>query len=97
MTTKNQRRAPPISDTEEAEIQREIAGNPDAPEATDEQLAHPMTFAEAMKRGRGRPPIETPKQHVSVRLDADVLERLKAAGPGWQGRMNEALRKALGL
>jgi uncharacterized protein (DUF4415 family) len=56
-----------------------------------------MTLAEVMKRGRGRPPVESPKQQVSVRLDADVLSRLKAGGPGWQGRMNDALRKALGL
>jgi hypothetical protein len=38
---------PPLTDEEEAEIQRQIANDPDAPEATDEQLAHPMTFAEA--------------------------------------------------
>jgi uncharacterized protein (DUF4415 family) len=95
--TKSQRRAPPISDAEEAEIQREIASDPDAPEATDEMLAHPTTFGEAMKRGRGRPPLERPKQHVSVRLDADVLTTLKATGPGWQARMNDALRRALGL
>ena len=87
----------PITDEEEAEIQREIASNPDTFEATDEMLAHPMTFAEVMRRGRGRPPAESPKQQVSVRLDADVLSTLKAGGPGWQGRMNNALRKALGL
>ena len=61
---------------EEAEIQREIAGDR-THRKSDEQLAHPMTFAEVMKRGRGRPPVETPKEHVSVRLDADVLQKLK--------------------
>lgn len=93
MTTK--RKVPPISDKREAEIQRMIARDPDAPEATDKQLASPMTFGEAMKRGRGRPPVESPKQQVSVRLDADVLTGLKAGGIGWQGRMNDMLRRAL--
>lgn len=35
------------------------------------------------------------KRAISLRIDADVLERYRATGPGWQGRMNEALRKAL--
>jgi uncharacterized protein (DUF4415 family) len=46
-------------------------------------------------RGRGRPRIEKPKRQVSVRLDQDVLSGLKNTGPGWQNRMNEALREWL--
>lgn len=46
---------------------------------------------------RGRPKLEQPKQHVSLRLDPDVIERFKAGGPGWQARINAALRKAAGL
>ena len=46
---------------------------------------------------RGRPPVEKPKQAISLRVDADVLDYFKASGPGWQSRMNEALRKASGL
>jgi uncharacterized protein (DUF4415 family) len=88
---------PPISDAEEARIQALIASDPDAPEITDEQARHPMTFAEAMRRYAGRPRLANPKQQVSVRLDADVLAKLRASGPGWQGRMNAALRKELGL
>jgi len=34
---------------------------------------------------------------ISVRLDADVLARLREAGPGWQSRINALLREALGL
>lgn len=91
------RRLRPFTETDEAEVQRQIASNPDAPEATDEQLAHPMTFADAMRRHAGRPRLANPKQQVSVRLDADVLQKLKASGPRWQARMNAALRKELGL
>jgi uncharacterized protein (DUF4415 family) len=47
---------------------------------------------------RGRPPIgDKPKRQVTLRLDPDVLDRFRADGPGWQGRINAALRKALGL
>lgn len=46
---------------------------------------------------RGRPPAENPKVPVKIRLDADLVERLKADGPGWQTRANEMLRKATGI
>ncbi len=47
---------------------------------------------------RGRPPLGTAsKRQVTLRLDPDVLDRFRADGPGWQGRINAALRKAVGL
>lgn len=46
---------------------------------------------------RGRPPSAMPKQQVTLRLDAEVLERFRSDGPGWQGRINAALRKAVGV
>ena len=47
---------------------------------------------------RGRPPLRgEAKKQVTLRLDGDVIERFRADGPGWQGRMNDALRKAAGL
>jgi uncharacterized protein (DUF4415 family) len=33
---------------------------------------------------------------VSLRLDKDVLEHFQEGGPGWQDRINAALRKAAG-
>lgn len=48
-------------------------------------------------RRAGRPPQgNAPKQQVTIRLDADVLARLRAEGPGWQSRINAILRKAIG-
>ncbi|MFM9978150.1 MAG: BrnA antitoxin family protein [Sphingomonadaceae bacterium] len=45
----------------------------------------------------GRPPQgDEPKKQVTLRLDADILARFRAGGPGWQTRINEALRKAVG-
>ncbi|WP_425230692.1 BrnA antitoxin family protein [Sphingomonas sp.] len=34
---------------------------------------------------------------MTLRLDQDVVEPFREDGPGWQGRINEALRKAVGL
>ena len=68
----------------------------DAPEWTDEMFAR-ATFriGDTIIR-RGRPKGST-KQQVSLRLDTAVIDRFRADGPGWQSRMNEALRKAAGL
>ena len=46
---------------------------------------------------RGRPPSDNAKQAVSLRLDPDVVAWFKRAGPGWQTRNNDALRKAAKL
>jgi uncharacterized protein (DUF4415 family) len=45
----------------------------------------------------GRPKKAAPKEAVNIRLDPDVLAHFRATGPGWQSRVNEALRKAAGL
>jgi uncharacterized protein (DUF4415 family) len=36
------------------------------------------------------------KELISLRIDQDVLEYFQEGGPGWQDRINEALRKAAG-
>ncbi len=89
----------------EDQIQQMIASDPDAPEATDEQIGQAKRFdkafpalAEAMRRNAvGRPKAENPKVAVSLRLDQEIVARFKASGPGWQTRMNNALREAAGL
>lgn len=43
------------------------------------------------------PLIPGAKEQVSIRLDRDVLERFQEDGPGWQERINAALRKALDI
>ncbi len=45
---------------------------------------------------RGRPPGSDKKQ-ISLRVDKAVIEAFRAQGPGWQSRINETLRKAVGL
>jgi uncharacterized protein (DUF4415 family) len=49
-------------------------------------------------RPRGRPAgsvAAVTKQQVTLRLDRDIVEIFKAAGAGWQTRINEALREAV--
>jgi uncharacterized protein (DUF4415 family) len=68
----------------------------DAPELTDEWFDK-ATFRIGDKViRRGRPP-GSAKRQVTLRLDQAVIDHFRAAGPGWQSRLNEALRKAAGL
>ena len=64
----------------------------DAPELTDEFFGQAeIRVGERLIR-RGRPPSGKAKRLVSLRIDQDVLERLRNLGPGWQTRVNDALR-----
>lgn len=55
------------------------------PEADEAMLARAR-----VNRG-GRPVSTNPRKLLSIRLPADVIERWKATGPGWQTRMAERL------
>ena len=50
---------------------------------------------EKLIRKGGRPKSENPKVSVHIRLDADVVQHFRASGPGWQTRLNMALRQTL--
>jgi len=65
----------------------------------------PRAAAEAaFKAATTKPPAPMPgtpsppgvKETVSLRIDRDVLDHFQADGPGWQDRINAALRKAAG-
>jgi uncharacterized protein (DUF4415 family) len=43
-----------------------------------------------------RPSLPGAKEQVTLRIDRDVLDYFQETGPGWQDRINEALRKASG-
>ncbi len=49
------------------------------------------------RSGVGRPKSAAPKQAVSLRLSPEVLRYFKAGGPGWQTRIDEALKKLVNL
>jgi uncharacterized protein (DUF4415 family) len=42
------------------------------------------------------PSLPGAKEMVSLRIDRDVLDFFQAGGPGWQERVNAALRRAAG-
>ena len=71
----------------------------DNPEWTEQDFARarPVSdnpeLAAAFPRSRGGRPCGSGKELVSLRIDKDVLDRFRAAGPGWQTRINEALRR----
>ena len=86
---------PPISDEEEARIQAGIAADPDTPGWTEEEFRAAKPFAEVFPELaaaiRKRGPART-KEAISIRIDSDVLEKLRASGEGWQSRVNAVLR-----
>lgn len=43
-----------------------------------------------------KPVVPNAKELVSLRIDRDVLDHFQESGPGWQDRINEALRRAAG-
>lgn len=57
------------------------------PQLTEEILAR------AKVNKGGRPVSPNPRKLISLRLPADVIERWKATGAGWQTRMAERLSK----
>ena len=96
------RQLPVPTAEEDAAINRGIAADPDTWEWTEEDFKHarpasevfPDLVAEALKRRRGAQKHPT-KVLVSLRRERDVVERLRASGPGWQSRVNDMLRKAV--
>lgn len=68
----------------------------DAPEWTDEMFERADLYHGETLIRRGRPPLESPKQRVTLRLDEDVVAALRASGRGWQTRVNAVLREWVG-
>ena len=68
-------------------------------------LSDAKTEAEALFKSTTTKPVEAPpkaaavpgvRELVSLRIDQDVLEFFQDDGPGWQDRINDALRKVAG-
>ena len=45
-------------------------------------------WAKAERPNRGRPPKDTVKQDIHIRLNSSTLEKLRALGKGWQTRLS---------
>ena len=67
----------------------------------DSRTAAEQAFKTATAKpveGPPKPPPAPPgvKEAVTIRIDRDVLDFFQEDGPGWQDRINAALRKAAG-
>lgn len=75
---------------EDAAIAAGVAQDADTMELTAELAAKLQPL-----RRPGRPKVEQPKVPMTMRVDADVLDAIKASGTGWQTRVNQVLREAV--
>jgi uncharacterized protein (DUF4415 family) len=71
------------------------------PTPPDARSAAEKAFKAATTKPAELPPKAPPalphvKHTVTLRIDQDVLDFFQEEGPGWQDRINAALRKAAG-
>ena len=70
---------------------------PNDPRAAAEAAFKAATTKPPTPIAADKPSLPGAKETVSLRIDRDVLDRFQGDGPGWQDRINAALRKAVGL
>jgi uncharacterized protein (DUF4415 family) len=63
---------------------------------TEAEAAFKKTTTKVAALPPKKAPLPNVKELVSLRIDQDVLEHFQEGGPGWQERINDALRKAAG-
>lgn len=80
------------TETEDKAITRAARRDPDAKPLTEAEWKAAKPHARL-----GRPPKTAPKVAVKLRLDPDLLEVLRATGPGWQTRANRILRERFAM
>ncbi|MBI1183580.1 hypothetical protein GC194_04880 [bacterium] len=91
---------------EKGECTMTIKTNPEKPDKESPELSKDI-FAQArpiqeadpdllqtMKRLGGRPRLENPKQHIGMRLDADIVAWLRSH-KGYNAIVNDTLRKEM--
>lgn len=67
----------------------EPLGDEDSPDASA------LMRTAIAKRRAGRPIGSGTREQIAIRFDKDVLAAFRASGPGWQTRMNAALKEWL--
>ncbi len=63
-------------------------------EAVFKPAPPPITESVVVEKRAGIP---ISKEQVSLKLDSDLIAHFQEDGPGWQERINDALRRAAGL
>ncbi|MHB1669367.1 conserved hypothetical protein [Thiomonas sp. X19] len=82
---------PPLTPAQHARL-KELAARPDSAIDTSDSPVLTAAQWDAAVRGRFYRPI---KQQITARIDADVLDWLKAQGKGYQSRINAILRREM--
>ena len=73
-----------------------MARRPTGDSRSQAEAAFKTATTKPMEQPAAPPSIPGAKEMVSLRIDRDVLDFFQADGPGWQERINAALRKAAG-
>jgi uncharacterized protein (DUF4415 family) len=63
---------------------------------SEAESAFKQTTTKVVEGPVSKPAVPGVRELVSLRIDQDVLEHFQEDGPGWQDRINDALRKAAG-
>ena len=63
---------------------------------SEAEAAFKRTTTKVVEAPPKAPRLPGVRELVSLRIDQDVLEYFREEGPGWQDRINEALRRAAG-
>ena len=63
---------------------------------TEAEAAFKRTTTKVAEAPPRKAAIPGVREQVTLRIDQDVLEWFQEGGPGWQDRINDALRKAAG-
>jgi uncharacterized protein (DUF4415 family) len=94
----------PIQHTSIVRLRHDLRGG----QMADDRIRRPMDSRQAAEAAfkkattkplepvARQPSIPNAKELVSLRIDRDVLEYFQESGPGWQDRINEALKKVAG-
>ena len=82
---------PPLTEAQRAEL-RALAALPDT---TIDTSDIPLLDDDFWRSARPNPCYRPVKRQLTLRLDADIIAWLRAAGPGYQTRLNSLLRQAM--
>lgn len=87
------------SETDWEKVHRAAASgkDPDMSHSDDAEVTNTEFAAALAKRRVGRPKKVSPKEHINLRVDTDIVAAFRASGRGWQTRMNNALREYMKL
>ena len=73
-----------------------MARRPTGDSRSQAEAAFKTATTRPMEQPTAPPSIPGAREMVSLRIDRDVLDFFQGDGPGWQERINAALRKAAG-